>query len=154
MINRVLIRIKVVQMLYSYLLTEKQFSLEPSPSQPTKEKRFAYKIYLDTLALMVQLGRDLGVRSKMSANRFTASLASADVVKAIIAKQAHGEHYEFSAVLSELAAEVKVSGIYKLYAKKSTEDSLSADVRVWKELFEHIIWSSPIYNKVAEGYEN
>lgn len=154
MINRVLIRIKVVQMLYSYLLTEKQFSLEPSPSQPTKEKRFAYKIYLDTLALMVHLGRDLGVRSKMSANRFTASLASADVVKAIIAKQAHGEHYEFSAVLSELAAEVKVSGIYKLYAKKSTEDSLSADVRVWKELFEHIIWSSPIYNKVAEGYEN
>ena len=35
-----------------------------------------------------------------------------------------------------------------------SEDSLSADVRVWKELFEHIIWSSPIYNKVAEGYEN
>ena len=85
MINRVLIRIKVVLMLYSYLLTEKQFSLEPSPSQPTKEKRFAYKIYLDTLALMVQLGRDLGVRSKMSATRFTASAMAGAERKSISA---------------------------------------------------------------------
>lgn len=154
MINRVLIRIKVVQMLYSYLLTEKQFSLEASPSQPTKEKRFAYKLYLDTLALMVMLGRDLGIRSKISANRFTAVLASTDVMKALIAKTAHGEHYAFASILLDLADEIKASGIYKLYTRKSSEDTLAADVRVWKELFEHVIRTSPLYNKVATGYEN
>lgn len=55
MINRVLIRIKVVQMLYSYLLTEKLFMIESQPLPPTKEKRFAYKVYLDMLAMMVNI---------------------------------------------------------------------------------------------------
>ena len=55
MINRVLIRIKVVQMLYSYLLTEKLFMIESQPTPPTKEKRFAYKVYLDMLAMMVNI---------------------------------------------------------------------------------------------------
>ena len=55
MINRVLIRIKVVQMLYSYLLTEKLFMIESQPTPPTKEKRFAYKLYLDILAIMTDV---------------------------------------------------------------------------------------------------
>ena len=59
MINRVLIRIKVVQLLYSYLLLEKQFLLESQPSSPTKEKRFAYSLYLDFLVLMTRLAKDV-----------------------------------------------------------------------------------------------
>ena len=47
MINRVLIRIKVIQLLYSYLLIENHFMIESQPSAPTKEKRFAYNLYLD-----------------------------------------------------------------------------------------------------------
>ena len=59
MINRVLIRIKVIQTLYSFLLVEKQFSLEGSPSAPTKEKRFAYSLYQDMLVLMVRIARSI-----------------------------------------------------------------------------------------------
>ena len=49
MINRILIRIKVVQMLYSYLLTRKDFTLEKAPETASKDKRFAYKLYLDLI---------------------------------------------------------------------------------------------------------
>ena len=62
MINRVLIRIKVVQLLYSYLLTEKLFTLESQPTPPTKEKRFAYKLYLDMLVLMTRLADNVEQR--------------------------------------------------------------------------------------------
>jgi len=55
MINRVLIRIKVIQLLYSYLLIENHFMIESQPSAPTKEKRFAYNLYLDMLMLMIRI---------------------------------------------------------------------------------------------------
>lgn len=141
-------------MLYSYLLTEKHFSLEPQPSQPTKEKRFAYKIYLDTLALMVALARAMGKNARIAANRFTAANGTADVIKAILTKPSRGENFEFNAIVTDLAEEIKASGIYKLYIRKSDDDSMVGDVHLWKELFEHIIWGSPLYNSIASRYEN
>ena len=62
MINRILIRIKVIQILYSFLLVEKQFSLVELPESPTKEKRFAYSLYLDTLVLMLKVAESIGRR--------------------------------------------------------------------------------------------
>ena len=64
MINRILIRVKVVQTLYSHLLVEKDFALEPQPSSPTKEKRFAYALYLDLLMLMGQLANEISIRGR------------------------------------------------------------------------------------------
>ena len=46
---------KVIQILYSFLLVEKQFTLESNPSAPTKEKRFAYSLYLDLLVLIIRI---------------------------------------------------------------------------------------------------
>ena len=77
MINRVLIRIKVVQLLYSYLLLEKQFLLESQPSSPTKEKRFAYSLYLDFLVLMTRLAKDVekrGGERPLMDNRFISNV--------------------------------------------------------------------------------
>ena len=53
MVNRVLICMKVVQMLYSYLLTRNQFKIQEAPSKPTKNKSFAYAVYIDSLLLML-----------------------------------------------------------------------------------------------------
>ena len=61
MINRVLIRIKVVQMLYSYLLTKSEFRIEPAPESATRDKRFAYTVYIDTLLMILRLsGQNAG----------------------------------------------------------------------------------------------
>ena len=62
MINRVLIRNKVVQVLYSCLLVSKKFQLAEPPAQPTKEKRYAYGLYVDMLALFVMLARRVEFR--------------------------------------------------------------------------------------------
>ncbi len=55
---------KVVQLLYSYLLVDDKFRLESQPEAPTKEKRFAYALYLDMLYLMVCIARRLTVRGR------------------------------------------------------------------------------------------
>lgn len=68
MINRILIRIKVIQILYSFLLVEKQFTLESNPTAPTKEKRFAYSLYLDMLVLLIRLAN----RGRTPSRRFSA----------------------------------------------------------------------------------
>ncbi|MCH5233475.1 MAG: hypothetical protein J1E78_07525, partial [Muribaculaceae bacterium] len=64
MINRVLIRIKTVQLLYAYLLIEKPFRLESQPSSPTKEKRFAYSLYLDMNYLMLKIAENVAAPNK------------------------------------------------------------------------------------------
>ena len=44
MINRILIRIKVVQMLYSYLLTRKEFKIEVAQENASRDKKYAYTL--------------------------------------------------------------------------------------------------------------
>ena len=39
MINRILIRVKVVQMLYSYLLTQSEFHIDAAPEAPSADRR-------------------------------------------------------------------------------------------------------------------
>ena len=63
MINRSLIRIKTVQILYSFLLTRKDFKLEnaPADTDSSRERQFAYSVYLDLLILLLKLnGMPLG----------------------------------------------------------------------------------------------
>ena len=61
MINRTLIRLKTVQMLYSYLLTRHEFTIEPEPKKLTKDTRSAYALYLDLLLVILKLsGKQIG----------------------------------------------------------------------------------------------
>ena len=55
MINRVLIRIKVIQILYSYLLTQSDFHIESAPESESRDKRYAYSLYLDLLLLILRI---------------------------------------------------------------------------------------------------
>lgn len=57
MINRILIRLKVVQMLYAYLLTRTDFKIESRPDEAdiSADHRFAYRTYIDLLMLMLEM---------------------------------------------------------------------------------------------------
>lgn len=55
MINRVLIRIKVVQMLYSYLLTKSEFKISGTPDKQTRDNLYAYRVYIDLLLILLKL---------------------------------------------------------------------------------------------------
>ena len=155
MINRVLIRIKVVQLLYSYLLVENQFSLESQPSAPTKEKRFAYQLYLDLLEMMANLAQIIKVRggwAPLYETRFIRRVLSDDRIRSLRSKyQADG--FPFHTVENILADRIKDSGLFKQFAKEGGSSSV-ADEMVLKNIFDMIIMTSPELNELISQRDN
>ncbi len=151
MINRVLIRIKVVQLLYSYFLVQNNFSVQSSPSAPTKEKRFAYSLYLDYLYLMIDIAESINVRSKNSPlyeTRFIQRLLSDNIMKSVSSKYSGGR-FPLEGSVDDLCERIKNSAIYKNFLKDPKSDS-----KIWPELFKHFISVDRKINSMAEGYEN
>lgn len=151
MINRVLIRIKVVQLLYSYFLVQNNFSVQSSPESPTKEKRFAYALYLDYLYLMMDIAGSINQRTKFSPlyeTRFIQRLTSDNIMKSV-SNRYSGGRFPLDACVEELCDRIKNSAIYKNFLKDRKSDS-----KIWPELFRHFISVDSKLHKIVEGYEN
>ena len=157
MINRVLIRIKVVQLLYSYLLTEKLFTLESQPTPPTKEKRFAYKLYLDMLVLMTRLADNVeqrGGHRPLADNRFIRTVQADEKIKSQQAKnRLEASPFDSPMLINSLSAAIKESAPYKTYIKNGSVD-MAGDLKVWREIFTLIIMPSPTINNLFEQVPN
>lgn len=155
MINRILIRIKTVQLLYSYLLVQKPFSLESQPSSPTKEKRFAYNIYLDTIYLFDELAkRTKGKNDSLPLlkSSFIRRLENDETFKVLKNKYVSG-NYLFSGIESELSDEIKSSLLFRELQDKKI-DSSKKDF-IWEDIFKAIISPFPAYNDIImsqQGY--
>lgn len=153
MINRVLIRIKVVQLLYSYLLTDNRFMLESQPMAPTKEKRFAYNLYLDMLMLMIKISERIEKRGgylPLHDTRFIKKILADDKVKSMQIKFRH-EPFPFERLVDSLAEQVKESGVYKNFSKNS---ETGEDDQVWERLFNLVIVVNPALNAAFATREN
>ncbi|MCH5217284.1 MAG: transcription antitermination protein NusB [Muribaculaceae bacterium] len=152
MINRELIRIKTVQLLYSYLLVENPFSLESQPSAPTKEKRFAYALYLDLLHLLTRLAAEVDPRNgkPLLETRFIRNVLNDDRIRSLINKGRPGD-YPFTRAEEGLAAKIKESGIYRNFLKLRDE---SNDESFWKDLFEMVVMTDPAVNEEIAGRDN
>ncbi|MCM1320269.1 MAG: transcription antitermination factor NusB [Muribaculaceae bacterium] len=142
MINRVLIRIKVVQLLYSYLLTEKLFTLESQPTPPTKEKRFAYQLYIDMLTLMTRIADNVeqrGGHKPLADNRFIRTVRADEKIKTQLAKdRINGSAFASPALVERFANTIKETAFYKDYAKSGSLD-MASDLKVWREIFNLIL---------------
>ncbi len=151
MINRVLIRIKVVQLLYSYFLVQNNFTVQSSPSAPTKEKRFAYTLYLDYLYLMVEIARYISPRTSNSPlynSRFIQRLLDDNIIKSLISKYS-GYSFPLAGCVEELADRIKASAIYKNYLKNPEADS-----KIWQDIFSKFISPDSKIASCLERYEN
>lgn len=157
MINRVLIRIKVVQLLYSYLLTEKLFTLESQPTPPTKEKRFAYKLYLDVLTLMTRIAGNVkqkGDRFPLLDNRFIRTVLSDEKIKSQLAKdRLEPSPLASQSLVDSLALAVKDSAVYKAYLKNEASD-LTEDLKVWRDIFHTILMPDASLQRIYAGLPN
>lgn len=145
MINRILIRIKVIQILYSFLLVEKQFSLEARPSSPTKEKRFAYALYLDILVLLVRLANtvDGPYQSKpLVSTRFISRLMLDETIKSLLKQYRAGE-FQFEGLVDSLADKIKDSAIYKNYLDDLKKSQTLSEESLWQDIFKFIVASDP-----------
>lgn len=153
MINRVLIRIKTVQLLYSYLLVEKPFMLESQPLSPTKEKRFAYSLYLDLNYLMIKIADNIkGLHSSypLKRSRYIQKIESLDQMKVMAAHYSEGS-FPFEPLIEELSKNVSQSLLYREYIKESTEEAVKD--KFWQNVFYSIILPNEALNRLMEKRE-
>lgn len=142
-------------MLYSYLLVENQFTLESQPESPTREKRFAYSLYLDMLALMVEIASAItrrGGDKPLYNTRFISRVSMDERIKALIHRNALSDN-SFRNVEANLTEKVKESGLYKKFLKSEDPGSL-ADEKIWQEIFNGIIMPDPSLARAISQKEN
>lgn len=153
MINRILIRIKVVQILYSYLLSRNEFKIDPAPgADTTRDRRFAYAVYLDMLLLIQELSgiranvapaghRPVEADRKLATNRVGRALASDDTLKEITARD-RADFDLLAPVIPQLHDAIKASSAFADYARKRSR-TLDDDVRFWTVILETTILKNP-----------
>ncbi len=156
MINRILIRIKVIQILYSYLLVEKQFSLSALPESPTREKRFAYSLYLDMLVLLIKVSGEIGLRGAghpLEDTRFIQRLKTDETIKSQLARY-RVSPFLFDGLVEPIAAKVKESAVYKNFLKDKKAGVPGADTKVWEQIYKLVILPDSEVNTIISRREN
>lgn len=151
MINRVLIRIKVVQMLYCHLLTRGVFKLRQAPENPSRDKSFAYSVYCDLLLLLVRLS---GLRTAPSncaiaevddnrylrKNRIAQMLAADSEIKGLGAKVGDLSD-KYGDAIFHLYKQITTSSAYRSYIRRKNHD-LTGDVTFWVAMFQTVFAKS------------
>lgn len=146
MINRILIRTKVVQMLYSYLLTRTDFKILKQPESTSQDAVFAYKVYKDLLLMLVQLTNgkktvnmpiSIAVDKKMLRSRVGAALASDDTIKEMLFK-GDNDLQVIAPEMQRLADNIAQSTAYKDYSKKRSPE-IALEVSMWSSVFTTIV---------------
>ncbi|MDE6142899.1 MAG: hypothetical protein K2F94_02340 [Muribaculaceae bacterium] len=150
-----LIRIKSVQLLYSYLLIENHFMLESQPTAPTKEKRFAYSLYLDMLMLMLRISDRIEKRGgykPLADTRFIKKILIDDKIKSLDLRYRH-EVFPLQGLVPALAESIKDSALYKNFVKE-IGDNAGEDDQIWEKIMNLIILPNVSLNSSFAGREN
>lgn len=163
MINRILIRIKVVQMLYSYLLNHTDFHIDKAPEKDTADARYAYSLYLQLLLIILELGglkadrsnpsrrnpiEQMGQANLLADNRLARALAADTEIRDLVARGDTSVEV-FDPVLSRLYSQIVASSVYQDYRKKKRPD-LDDEVQLWAVILETIMASEPLMLKYAK----
>lgn len=151
MINRILIRVKVVQMLYSYLLTQSEFHIDAAPEAPSADRRFAYTVYLDLLLSVMELSgistargrgtQPLAVERILRENRVGAALAATDELKTTLTR-GNSDIDAMRPYLQRVADAVAASDVYRDYKKTKTRTPAD-DARFWSVVLETVLLKDP-----------
>ncbi len=141
MINRSLIRIKTVQILYSYLLTRNDFKLmaAPTPSESTRDQLYAYEVYLKMISLLTKLGG----KKPSSRQRITLpmqiarALADDSAVRdALLAGRIDTRSTD--SLAERLIPEIYNSAVFADYRKQKNIE-MAAEVQFWRVVFKSIV---------------
>ncbi len=158
MINRILIRIKVVQLLYSYLLTRNNFSIKSAPDKNTRDARFAYKTYLDLLFLILKLSgqrlgsnaigeQRFGQENPLTRSKMAISLADDSEVRELIGSRSTDVR-AYDDILVTLYDNIMAAEVTRDYRKKRRRE-ISDDVTLWVTLLRTVIVNSPVFLTAA-----
>ena len=166
MLNRILIRIKVVQIVYSYLVN-KDKSIDTSEKELFFSLEKAYELYHRLLLLMIELtdaqnkrienarfkytatAADKNPDTRLINNRFIAQLRENKMLKEYVDRQSVSwvNEPDFIRILLD---RLLASDLYKTYLT-SEEDSYAVDQDFWKKAFKHIIVENEDLSEILEA---
>ena len=161
MINRILIRLKVVQMLYSYLLTRNDFSLVALPENESRDKKYAYSIYLRLIDAIIRMSGYVSGASRpvkaddpvLHGNSTARELLALPALKGLLLdKEIYAPLPED--VLESLSATIAKSKVYADY-KKSRKKNLEDDIKFWCVIADTIFAKDPeliAYSRKSEEF--
>ena len=166
MINRILIRIKVVQILYSYLLTQKERTFADAEKELGKSMDKAYELYFALFKLIVDITRMQELRIDAAKNKYlptdeelnpnTRFIDNA-FVKALNENEAFGKYLKSNPISWEDEIYVKVlldkilsSEIYSRYMSMEATD-LKADAEFWRDVMRHIVLEDEGFTELLEN---
>lgn len=146
MINRILIRIKVVQLLYSYLLTRSEFRIITAPERNTRDSRYAYTFYIQTLLLILKLSGQKYSPADRYAIKYPAKNPVAGVGNALasntelreISVRRSIDLADFEPIMQYLMDKVAAASIFQEYSRKRNFD-LNDEVTIWCALLESVL---------------
>lgn len=151
---------KVVQLLYSYLLTRSDFKLLPTPERQTRDDRFGYETYINLLLLLLELsGYKVSSNSPLSSilnNKLSLKVAkslSADSdIKEIIAR-GNNNISDYDDAVKPIYNAIINSTIFNDFSKKRNKE-LTDEIEMWNVIFDTIIAKSPLVETAARHNEN
>ena len=166
MVNRILIRIKVVQIVYSYLVN-KDKSIDTSEKELFFSLEKAYELYHRLLLLMIELtdaqnkrienarfkytatAADKNPDTRLINNRFIAQLRENKMLKEYVDRQSVSwvNEPDFIRILLD---RLLASDLYKTYLT-SEEDSYAVDQEFWKKAFKHFIVENEDLSEILEA---
>lgn len=164
MLNRTLIRLKAVQLLYSYLLTRSEFRLLPPPEKLTRDNKVAYDLYIDFLLLILELSgfsvsasnRDplagITPKRKIDGSKMAKSLAADDSMRDII-NLGNSSVALFDNIIPSLYKKIADSEILKEYSKIKSPD-ITDDIRLWVTIVRTIFAKNPDMIAAARSMED
>lgn len=164
MVNRNLIRIKIVQIVYSYLKGDKDLAAAEKELLFSMDK--AYELYHYLLLLMIELTdaqklkqenakskylptqEDLNPNTKFADNLFIASLKNNIQFSEYIATQKLSWVNE-SELIKKLLGEILNSELYKEYIEKG-ENSFEGDKEFWRSALKNILLQNELLSEILE----
>lgn len=160
MINRVLIRIKVVQLLYSYLLTQCEFKIEPAIENPSRDKKYGHELYLDLLLMVLEMSgfdvssgrrqsplRGMALNKHIDHNALARALNGLDEIRSIILRGRSGVA-QFDSVIPSIYDAIPSLPAYKSYIRIKKPE-LKDDVALWISIITNLIANNPEFMAVA-----
>lgn len=163
MINRTLIRLKVVQMLYSYLLTRSEFRLTPPPEKKSRDNRAAYALYLDLMLMILQLSGynvkntrknpldGIVANTKLSSSKMAKSLSTDNDIREIILKGSSTID-AFDNVIPDIYRTIIDSEAFHDYSKIKKPE-IKDDVEFWTIIINSVFAKDPRILAAARNIE-
>lgn len=140
-----------MQLLYSYFLVQDNFQVQSAPDTPTKEKRFAFTLYLDYLYLMMEIADAIsqqGGTRPLAATRFMQRISSDNIIRSLHNRY-QATAFPLERFAGSISTAVKESALYRNFLKDTKNDS-----KIWPEIFRHFISVDSGISTAVENYEN